>query len=580
MRNILLALMLITLFSMSAVFAQTLDDYILETRGDTLVIKDYIDMGNEAGSINQVFALDDAAPAGRVYELKANGYYPLPSNPQTPARPVTIVGAIHEQVVKATGDALPIICGYSGNAGAITFTDDLTVKNCAVYQIAADGTLGWAFWGASNPDKTLTLENCLMEHTRWVMVQSNDAPGTTVRINDCYFVNMTGQACRRNGGVYDNVNHNTTEVMVENSTHVMAQGMIYKFRDYQVGKAWFNHNTFINMGSAVFENIGYLSNYVVTNNIFVNCNVQPYSKGFDYDETDADSLPMGIINVNVLPEDYEQLERKTLVEGNVIAWSPELSDVVSQVSAAGTNGTSDWYDQMITMNSRTQAMFDDDATYPYLTEGVWYEQMPNFTDPQDLFTDQLTIFENFCVATVDEASADIMPVWRLIYTDPGDYIYSDWPIPIDLSYDDADLLVGATGGFPVGDLNWFPEKKAEWEAQKDAEHEAIENALNTGGSTLAIDDNAVRPERFQLQQNYPNPFNPSTVITFTIPKAGNVTLTVYNSVGQEVATLINGYKTAQTYNLTFSGSDLASGVYIYTLKYDNNLVSKKMILMK
>jgi len=580
MRNILLALMLITLFSMSAVFAQTLDDYILETRGDTLVIKDYIDMGNEAGSINQVFALDDAAPAGRVYELKANGYYPLPSNPQTPARPVTIVGAIHERLVKATGDALPIICGFSGNAGAITFTDDLTVKNCAVYQIAADGTLGWAFWGASNPDKTLTLENCLMEHTRWVMVQSNDAPGTTVRINDCYFVNMTGQACRRNGGVYDNVNHNTTEVMVENSTHVMAQGMIYKFRDYQVGKAWFNHNTFINMGSAVFENIGYLSNYVVTNNIFVNCNVQPYSKGLDYDETDADSLPMGIINVNVLPEDYEQLERKTLVEGNVIAWSPELSDVVSQVSAAGTNGTSDWYDQMITMNSRTQAMFDDDATYPYLTEGVWYEQMPNFTDPQDLFTDQLTIFEDFCVATVDEASADIMPVWRLIYTDPGDYIYSDWPIPIDLSYDDADLLVGATGGFPVGDLNWFPEKKAEWEAQKDAEHEAIENALNTGGSTLAIDDNAVRPERFQLQQNYPNPFNPSTVITFTIPKAGNVTLTVYNSVGQEVATLINGYKTAQTYNLTFSGSDLASGVYIYTLKYDNNLVSKKMILMK
>jgi hypothetical protein len=102
----------------------------------------------------------------------------------------------------------------------------------------------------------------------------------------------------------------------------------------------------------------------------------------------------------------------------------------------------------------------------------------------------------------------------------------------------------------------------------------------TGGVTTVKDNPVQILNQFALKQNYPNPFNPSTVITFTIPTAGNVTLTVYNSLGQEVATLINGYKKTQTYNLTFNGSDLASGVYIYTLKYDNNLVSKKMILMK
>ncbi|MDZ7336782.1 MAG: carbohydrate binding domain-containing protein [candidate division KSB1 bacterium] len=745
MRKILQAFVVISLVFVPALFAQTLDDYTLEVRGDTLVIKDFIDMGNKPSSINQVFALDTAPPAGRVYELKANGYYPMASNPQTPARPVVIVGAIKEKVVKATGDALPIICGYSGNSGAITFTDNLTVKNCAVYQIAADGTLGWAFWGASNPDKTITLENCLMEHTRWVMIQSNDAPGTTVRINDCYFVNMTGQACRRNGGVYDNVNHNTTEVFVENSTHVMAQGMIYKFRDYPVGKAWFNHNTFINMGSYVFENIGYLSNYVVTNNIFINCNVQPYMKGLDYDETDADSLPTGIINVRNLPSDYEQLDRKILVDRNVVYWSPELSDVVSQVSAAKTNGTSEWYDQMITMNSRTQAMFDDNATYPYLTEGIWYKQMPTFTDPKDLFTTQLANFKKFCIATVDQASADIMPVWRLVYTDPGDYIYSDWPIPIDLSYSDANLLTGGTGGFPVGDLNWFPDKKAEWEAQKDAEHAAIQDALDkgqlpglanlvtngsfelsdvgpvttivgwslegtatpapnfaivndpvqdgskalavtinalganawniqavaenipvqpgktyhysiwaktsdAGGSkvsftvgnpayseymrlhekslttewqeftgTFTINDNYTTarapihfsisgnvgdiiyidnlkitppavsveekietlPEGYVLRQNYPNPFNPTTTIEFAIPKSGLVTLKVYDALGREVATLVNGFKNgSESYRVEFDGSGLASGMYIYKLTVDNYSATRKMILMK
>jgi hypothetical protein len=359
----------------------------------------------------------------------------------------------------------------------------------------------------------------------------------------------------------------------------MAQGMIYKFRNYPVGKAWFNHNTFVNMGSAVFENIGYLSSYVVTNNIFVNCNVQPYMKGLDFSETDFDSLPMGIINVNVLPDSLPQLDRKTLVEANVVAWSPELSDVVQLVSDAVTNGTSEWYDQMITMNTRTQDMFDDGATYPYLTEGIWYRQMPNFTNAEDLFTDQLTAFKDFCVATVSTTSTALLSVWRLVYTAPEDYIYSDWPIPIDLSYSDGDLQVCATGGFPVGDLNWFPAKKTEWEAQKDDEHALIENALETG-TTTGIHAHGGLPTEFQLSQNYPNPFNPTTTINFNIPKSGNVTLKVYNSLGQEVATLVNGFMAAQSYTVEFNGSRLASGVYFYTLNYANHAESMKMVLMK
>jgi len=462
----------------------------------------------------------------------------------------------------------------------MTFSDDLTVKNCAVYMVAADGTLGWAFFGAGTAGKTLTLENCLMEHTRWVMVQSNDAPDTKLHISDSYFVNMTGEPCRRNGGVYDNVNYNTAEIVVENSTHVMAQGMIYKFRNYPVGKAWFNHNTFVNMGNAVFENIGYLSNYVVTNNIFVNCNVQPYSKGLDYSETDADSLPTGIINVNVLPDDLDQVARKTLVDKNVVAWSPELSDVVDQASAAMHNDTDEWYNQMITMNSRTQAMFDDDATYPYLTEGVWYEQMPDFNNSEDLFTDQLANFEEFCVATVDEEATALLPVWRLVFTGEEDYIYSDWPIPIDLSYSDAELVTGGIGGFPVGDLNWFPEQKVTWLAQKDAEDAAIQAALDAG-TVVSVASKPAVPEQFNLSQNYPNPFNPSTTIEYSVPESGAVTLTVFNALGQEVATLVDGYRTAgNSYKVSFDGSGLANGVYIYTMKAGETQVSKKMILMK
>jgi hypothetical protein len=88
------------------------------------------------------------------------------------------------------------------------------------------------------------------------------------------------------------------------------------------------------------------------------------------------------------------------------------------------------------------------------------------------------------------------------------------------------------------------------------------------------------PTKYSLTQNYPNPFNPTTNINFTLPKAGNVTLKVYDIMGREIATLVNGYQAAQTYHVQFDGSSLASGVYFYTLHTDNFTQTKKMILMK
>jgi hypothetical protein len=83
-----------------------------------------------------------------------------------------------------------------------------------------------------------------------------------------------------------------------------------------------------------------------------------------------------------------------------------------------------------------------------------------------------------------------------------------------------------------------------------------------------------------LQQNYPNPFNPSTVISYSIAKAGNVTLKVYNMLGQEVATLVNGYQAANSYKVNFNASGLSSGVYMYKLSTGSNEIIKKMVLMK
>jgi hypothetical protein len=100
------------------------------------------------------------------------------------------------------------------------------------------------------------------------------------------------------------------------------------------------------------------------------------------------------------------------------------------------------------------------------------------------------------------------------------------------------------------------------------------------GRLTAVREPSTLPGKFELQQNYPNPFNPSTQISFSIPQAGNVSLKVYNVLGQEVATLMDGVKSAQTYNVTFDASKLSSGVYFYTLKFGEQSISKKMLLLK
>ena len=102
----------------------------------------------------------------------------------------------------------------------------------------------------------------------------------------------------------------------------------------------------------------------------------------------------------------------------------------------------------------------------------------------------------------------------------------------------------------------------------------------TPESVTAVESSPAAISSYQLYQNYPNPFNPSTIIRFSVPYQSQVTLKIYNILGSEVATLVNGMKAAGSYNVSFNAASLASGVYFYQLKAGNFVATKKLLLLK
>jgi len=110
------------------------------------------------------------------------------------------------------------------------------------------------------------------------------------------------------------------------------------------------------------------------------------------------------------------------------------------------------------------------------------------------------------------------------------------------------------------------------------------NAANAkikyGTSVSVKNETGLIPDKFALAQNYPNPFNPVTNISFSLPKSSNVTMKVYDVLGNELKTLVNEFKNAGTYNVNFDASSLSSGVYFYKIQAGDFTEVKKLTLVK
>ena len=565
--NRMLLMLVILVFGVSQANAQS--EYILETRGDTLVVANFFDADFAANTLGTVIQNDADAPEGRVYLLKSGANGDLESanmslHLQTGAIPatgrhLTIVGEFCGLMVQGDDETCrpPTVSGYvpEGGGGVLTVQADggLTLKNLHITSAHNDGAANWSLVDVTSPNTTINFENVLAEHNLWVFIQSNQNRGTEVNISDSYFLNATDQVSRRNGGVFD-ADVPVSSVKVENSTHVQMAGMQYKFRNFSPEEVVFNRNTFVNAAGQVFLGFGYLTHFVATNNLFVNSNFLPYYPGLDNSEMWAANTepeeyqPHGLINLAPLPVNsagqtyvsavddslFAEAERRVLVDGNAVYWDSRLLDIADDLNADGVEGDvcvgdgcivdedgepipeHDWSSQAILANERTQAMFNDRETYPLFTWGRWYENGdPGFAQMPDMIDGLL----RWAHASVHDtpANSELMPKLRSAGNQAGldisedydtwNWITFDWPVIVDLSYSNPEYLSGGYNGTPVGDLNWFPEQKEAWLANRDAEYDAIENALDNGETLVSVVDLGGRlPGALNLRQNYPNPF--------------------------------------------------------------------------
>ena len=171
---------------------------------------------------------------------------------------------------------------------------------------------------------------------------------------------------------------------------------------------------------------------------------------------------------------------------------------------------------------------------------------------------------------LDNKVHDDHPDGWWLHQNDDDWNVVEWPLPMTFTYSTASgAYTHSEWGLPVGDLNHWPDALAQWE-------------------TLSTDndgDIAYTPKEFALNQNYPNPFNPTTEISFSMEQTADVSLTVFNMLGQSVRVLENASLEAGTHSYKWDGRDelgqsVSTGVYLYTLTDGARSITKKMALMK
>ncbi len=233
---------------------------------------------------------------------------------------------------------------------------------------------------------------------------------------------------------------------------------------------------------------------------------------------------------------------------------------------------------------------DGGSTWAYANNGIT-KSVPDTTDWNADITSLASVGDTvFAASTHLYRSTDNGQSWQaiadnLFYNNESGYIFSSKKgliVPTLTSF-----YLTTDGGDTWYDLIDFPQTINVWSAAQGPNDSTVLMGMWNGLGKLVINDPVTPviehqpvPQSFQLSQNYPNPFNPTTTISYSLPKRAHVSLVVYNTLGELVATLVDGEQSPGIHEVKFDGSRFSSGIYLCRLVSNQSSKIIKMVLLK
>jgi hypothetical protein len=444
---------------------------------------------------------------------------------------------------------------------------DVNLKHLMVsgYDELVDSCLNWIQGGViavptGGAGASIYVDHCVLKTWNGNHIRT-DGYAHVVQVTNTLFADMgfLGRSNLGAGKAFDFRNVQVDTAIIQNCTFVNWQDRIIRHLNSTapIKNLIFDHNTLINgMSYHGFLNLGKVDStgggvIKITNNLLID----PFSLG-----NDTDKVRQAEFTDSGEKDEFGQ-GRMVWIDANAnqaVNW--DISNNYYAISDSG------------------QAFLD---TYPYHHNEASATTWAMNARLNALGKDTLTLFQKITInpvkvpmlmtkfnrwyysptggnktkQTANFTQSTTPGIWTYDFDRKGMWWYAD-SLNCDF-YASVNLSAASTDGKVIGDPRW---------------NYLGNNDVNDGGNQ--------GPLTFSLNQNYPNPFNPSTKIAYTIPKVSNVTLKIFNLLGQVVATLVNERQEAKSYVKEFDASRLSSGVYFYQINAGSFNATKKMILMK
>jgi len=574
----LLAILTLLFCTWELSLAQNPSEGIIE-KGDTLTIQATFN-GNPLNALNQWILWDlngsiNNPPKHTVYKLLLNKVYPITAVVNYKGR-LTLV-ADKPSLNNKPPQVGPAEDASGKGPGQVMFliTGPITFKNIAFTDLSfTSNTNSTTQTVAQTQGDNLSsyIDGCYYENINRFAIQVGSGLWNKVYVTNSFYRNGGDESGNDGRGHFFSSNGQPLDTVVfRNNTYINTPGLLINIAKDMVRYLELNHNTCINTIKRTVNIANYIEAHI-KNNIFYNTIAQGQLKSDIAGSISGcrDLQPVGIVDADTLLGNTitdatwytKEKDRIFEVANNWYGWT---DNVINYINIDTASVQTPW------MNTRTVGMFGNKTLWPKFTETKTYSRgvngLPDFVTPI-VGTDSMIAFINNVIRL--KGKSPLRWYWEPAGAKvPNNDI--EWPPIEDLRIKNAALI--GDDGKPIGDLNWYSNYAERWD-------------MTGWGRTTAVEENDYSiPDVFSLEQNFPNPFNPETMIKYNLTRTGNVTLTIFNVLGEKITTLVRDIQDAGVHSVRWDGRNsagqtLGSGLYFYILRMDAQVITKKMMLLK